>query len=246
MSCDASYQPVSDIIEDALLIAGKASNSGVTSGFWATKAQYCLNLIVSEWSKTDLYNFYVNTHTFTAFGNKIEYSIGIGLDIDTRPFNTITGMYYYYSGTNIPILYEPIRSFNHGTYQLMTNLPAIFTYNNQTGVTFLKMLPRPLTGLPITIIGKQELGSLSLFDSSVTIPDYAKSALTYQLANELFARGAGTPNQNFATTLKYHLDVLKKASKQDRQIEVKPTTLNMGAGRGWGWLGGGCGNGNYW
>jgi hypothetical protein len=247
MACDSTYQPISMIIEDALLIAGKASNSGVSSGVWVDRAKYCLNLIVAEWSGTDLYNFYINTFTFAAFGNKLEYSIGVGRDLETQPFNTITSMYYTYSGSNIPILYEPMQSFNRGTYQIASGTPGIYTYNNQEGVTYLKLLPRPFDGLEITINGKQHLGEVSLFDSNVMIPQYAVSALTYQLANELFARGAGVPNANFQTTLGYHLSVLKKVSKQDRQIEVKKTSQNVGAGRGWGWLGGsgGWSNGGW-
>lgn len=243
MTCDVVAQPFTRIIEAALLIAGKASQSGVTTGFWAIQAQECLQLILGQWSAEDLYNFYVNEIQFTTSGNKIEYVIGLGKDVDTQPFNTITSAWFYWSGRNIPILFETMQSFNYGTFQNSTGLPSIYTYNNQYAITNLKMLPRAQNDLLITINGKQELGIPTIFDTNIKIPTYAQPALIYQVANELYARGAGVPNANFATTLSYHLSVLKKCSKQDDQVELKPALYGRSLGKGsyyWnGYYGGG-------
>jgi hypothetical protein len=247
MVCDATNQPVAEIIEIALLIAGKSADSGVNPGVWVARAKNALNRITAQWGVTDLYNFYLNEIVFTGDSSKLNYKIGIGLDIDTQPFNTITSMWYTYGGSTIPIQYQTMQSFNYFTFQSQVGMPRIFTYNNQDGVTNLKILPRSIAGLQITINGKQQIGELSLFDSNIKIPDYAKNALIYSLANELFAMGAGTPNDNFNANLAAHMQILKDASKQDRQMELKPVTTSIGAGRGVGcgtyWGGGGYGGG---
>lgn len=232
MTCDTVAQPFARIIQDALAIAGRGSQTGVNSGYWADQAQRCLQLIIGQWSVEDLYNFYINELQFTTFGNKLEYTIGVGKDIDAQPFNTISSVWYYWAGRTIPLLYETYKSFNYFTYQNFTGLPQIFTYLNAYGQTNFKMLPRARVNLLVTIHGKQELGTPSIFDSNIKIPVYAESALIYQVANELYARGAGAPNGNFASTLKYHMSVLKKASKQDRQTEMKPALFGGGVGRG--------------
>lgn len=246
MSCPVIVQPFMQIITAALLIAGKGQETGVTESFWAKQAEECLQLIIGQWSAEDLYNFYINTIHFESFDGKLEYSIGAGLDIDALPFNTITSVWYYWAGINRPLLFESMQSFNYFTYQNFINLPIIYTWNNQYNVTTIKMLPRPIDALPITINGKQTLGTPSLFDSTIQIPDYAKPALIFQVANELYARGAGSPNGNFGDTLKYHLSVLKKCSKQDKQVELKPALFGGGLGRGsYYYTGMNTGGGNY-
>lgn len=233
MTCTTVTQPFTKIIQAALLIAGRGSQTGVVTGFWSEQAQDCLQLILGQWSAEDLYNFYINEVQFTTFGNKLEYNIGVGLDVDALPFNNITSIWYYWAGTNRPLIYETMQSFNYFTFQNFTNLPKIYTYNNQYGVTKLKMLPRAQNDLLITINGKQELGVPTIFDSTIQIPTYAQPALIYQVANELFSRGAGVPNNNFSSTLTYHLNVLKKASKQDNQAELKPALYGGSIGRGY-------------
>lgn len=232
MTCNVVAQPFTKIIQAALLTAGKSRKSGVTDGFWAEQAQECLELIIGQWSAEDLYNFYISEVQFLSFDAKLEYNIGLGMDIDEQPFSTITSAWFSYAGRNIPIQFEPMQSFNYGTFQNSVGLPRIYTYNNQYQVTNLKMLPRAQNNLLITINGKQELGIPSIFDTNIKIPTYAKPALIYQVANELYARGAGTPNGNFSDSLKYHLSVLKKCSKQDRQTELKPALFGGQIGKG--------------
>jgi hypothetical protein len=233
MTCDTVAQPFARIINDALLIAGRGAQTGSNAGFWADQAQRCLQLIIGQWSVEDLYNFYINELQFTTSGNKLEYIIGIGKDVDALPFNSISSVWYYYAGVNRPLLFETLQSFNYFTYQNFTALPQIYTYLNSFGQTSLKMLPRARNDLIVTIHGKQEIGTPSIFDSNIKIPVYAESALIYQVANELYSRGAGSPNGNFASTLQYHMSVLKKASKQDRQIEMKPALFGGSIGRGY-------------
>lgn len=245
MTCESANVQIASIIEDALMYCGKGSNSGVESQKWNNLALRKCNQILSQWSSLDLDNFYVNSVPFTTFGSKGVYEISLDGDIKALPFNNITSIIYIYAGRQIPLVFEPMQSFENQTYLLQVGLPQIYTFNNQKDKTFLRMLPKPFDGINIIINGKQFIESVELLSSDTTIPTYAELALSYSIANELYNLGAGVPNSGFQDTLTEHMNKLQKANKQDLQYEIKPAIQNVSAGKGGYYFTGGGYSGTY-
>lgn len=232
---------IGEIIAQSYRLAGVTRENEVLTGAQAATGLFLLNNMLAEWGESGTYCFFISNLEFPAKGNGLDYTIGNSdsFDVNANPFAQIYSLTYNVGNITYTPEYITPKRFNSIVFKSISNFPGVWTYEVQKDYTLVRLYPRTQGGNQvIKIVGKQRLGSVTLFQNSDNVPRYAFNALCYSLADLVSDFEASQLPSNFENKLQKHMNALAGANKFDFEIEsLDPfeECSPMGRGRGGGY-----------
>ena len=231
---------IGEIIAQAYRLAGITRENVVLTGSQANTGLFLLNNLLAAWGESGTYCFFVNSLTFEAIGNSLDYLIGnsTAFDVDAQPFSQIYSLTYDVGNITYTPKYITPKDFNSIVFKSITNYPACWTYEVFKDYTLLRLYPRTQGGnQTIKIVGKQRLGNVTLFQNSDNVPRYAFNPLIYALAELVSDFEGGQLPRDFSSKLTRYMTMLESSNQFDFEVnqgdafqECNP----LGGGRNYG------------
>ena len=173
-----------DLIISALRKGGVLTKQEMPAADELQDGLEALNNLLESWSnETSL--AYLDTIKIIPVPGRLEYKIGIGEEIDTKPFLSMTSVYI----TQGNIDYN-LESISENSFAKIPNKQAVgiskfYSYNFEYPVATLCVWPRLKAGSSMTLIGERSLPSLATIDDDLDLPPGWKRALIYNLWQDL-------------------------------------------------------------
>lgn len=236
MTCPTVTNRFVEIINDALVLAGKLTPGQVATAGDMSFSLRLLNNIQGLWSGQTQYLFYVNTVFHTVIESKLVYTISTDTssDIVANAFEDISSLNYSVGEIDYGCQYLPLKAFNLIPIKNIVAYPTNWTYETFGTYTQLRIYPQPQVDMVLRINGKQILSDVGLFDSSAVIAPFGILPLTYTLAKHMINFGRGNAQPNFYTTCDRIMSEFISANRQDPSYEISPPFGSSKSGTAYG------------